>query len=256
MRKLIPLSPRLDGDLESYVAAARAESHQIFVTAAAIGLASLSIAPALNAEIVYTPANETVGGMLGVATLQIDLNNDGVPDFVLTAYNYVTFTTIFQSFRYLNARGLQSNQILNSHNQGNLNLALADAQGQMIGPTTTGPFKFGSRGEMNWLIFEYDGDGNSWRSSRGFWLNATNRYLGIKFYIDGEIHYGWARLNAHAGYAQLTGYAYETIPNKPIRAGVLPTPESNAAPQKPATLGVLAMGASQLNRPFGAHTSH
>jgi hypothetical protein len=62
---------------------------------------------------------------------------------------------------------------------------------------------------------------------QGLWANGgkgvKDRYLGFKFAIYGKTHYGWARLNVKVGYsdevyinAALTGYAYETIPNKPI----------------------------------------
>lgn len=54
------------------------------------------------------------------------------------------------------------------------------------------------------------------------WRNVTNRYLGLKFAIKGAIHYGWARLTVKINgiyvNAVLTGYAYETIPGKPIIA--------------------------------------
>ena len=64
----------------------------------------------------------------------------------------------------------------------------------------------------------------------GPWANdgngVKNRYLGLKFAIKGKTHYGWARLNVSMTgplqvniTATLTGYAYETIPNKPIITG-------------------------------------
>jgi hypothetical protein len=62
----------------------------------------------------------------------------------------------------------------------------------------------------------------------GPWLNATNKYVGIQFSINGRAHYGWARLtvktlldrylHVHIR-AILTGYAYETQPNTAILAG-------------------------------------
>jgi hypothetical protein len=88
----------------------------------------------------------------------------------------------------------------------------------------------------------------------GYWKHATNRYLGLRFLIDGKIHYGWARLNVSCSNlrvrATLTGYAYETIPNKSIITGK--TKGTNAAEAaasfntqlpEPATLGMLALGA-------------
>jgi hypothetical protein len=95
------------------------------------------------------------------------------------------------------------------------------------------------------------------------WLRVTKQaYLGLTFTIKGQVHYGWARLGYisahHRPKAKLTGYAYETIPNKPIITGktrgtdevdprattAVPSPAKHP---KPATLGMLATGASGLS---------
>jgi hypothetical protein len=79
----------------------------------------------------------------------------------------------------------------------------------------------------------------------GPWENGgkgvKNRYLGLRFQIKGKTHYGWARLNFPSPQlARLTGYAYETIPNKPIIAGK--TKGADDSVEQPATLGRLALG--------------
>jgi hypothetical protein len=91
---------------------------------------------------------------------------------------------------------------------------------------------------------------------QGPWANGgkgvKDRYLGLKFAIKGEIHYGWARLNVKVDKignivnitALLTGYAYETIPNKAIIAGKTKGPD--VITMQPGTLGHLARGASAL----------
>jgi len=57
----------------------------------------------------------------------------------------------------------------------------------------------------------------------GQWQNITNAYLGLKFYIGGKEHFGWARLTVSSGTgtisARLTGFAYETQVGKAIIAG-------------------------------------
>ena len=58
----------------------------------------------------------------------------------------------------------------------------------------------------------------------GQWANVSNRYLGLKFNIKDKAHYGWLRLTVRlSGHARikatLTGYAYETISGKAIKAG-------------------------------------
>jgi len=100
--------------------------------------------------------------------------------------------------------------------------------------------------------------------TRGPWVNLTNRCLGLKFVVKGQVHFGWVRFNVshqREGYGAftltLTGYAYEAIPNKPILAGEIrgpdnivgqPTPISLRTPTSaPATLGLLALGARRLS---------
>jgi len=248
MRKMVPLSPRLDGKLKSYVATAKANASNnasLAVVMGAMGMVGLSLAipPLANSEIVYTPANRSIGGSNAFSTMQIDLDNDGTPDLVLSAYNIDSFSSGFHILGILSAKGLQGNQILETHQK----LVAADAQARLIGESVSADLEFGPGGVMALFDEGSNGRGSFHKTSRGFWLGAKNKYLGVKFSISGETHYGWARLNANAGSALLTGYAYETVPNKPIRAGILPTPESNADPQRPPTLGVLAMGAVVRN---------
>ena len=100
----------------------------------------------------------------------------------------------------------------------------------------------------------------------GPWYNVhvpVTAYLGLRFQLNGQNHYGWARLTVEgASYAKLTGYAYETIPGKAIIAGQTkgvanerdeedfgpgayltnPIPDT---PQ-PASLGMLALGAQEV----------
>lgn len=93
--------------------------------------------------------------------------------------------------------------------------------------------------------------------SYGPWAPGTDvhfsRYLGVRFEIRGEVHYGWIRvhINPVCGYckdggkleAYVNGVAYESIPNKPIKAG---QEKGNLDPH-PATLGALAAGAPAIS---------
>lgn len=109
-------------------------------------------------------------------------------------------------------------------------------------------------------------------SKGGNWMNASKKYLGLKFTLSDGTHYGWARFSvqtAPAGSggktrisATFTGYAYEDVPNMPIVAGDtgLPAKPSGrprallhaplghgpASPQ-PAYLGMLALGAPGIS---------
>jgi hypothetical protein len=93
----------------------------------------------------------------------------------------------------------------------------------------------------------------------GPWLNVRQAYLGIRFLIKGNVHYGWARVKVvqdskHKFVAIVTGYAYETIPGKPIIAGATkgpddaePTAALSSHTPEPVTLGALALGAPGLS---------
>jgi len=71
--------------------------------------------------------------------------------------------------------------------------------------------------------------------------------------VDGQAHYGWARLNVTICLLRspgclpgnqitetLTGYAYDTVPNQGLLAG-----QTTATPE-PGTLGLLALGSLGL----------
>jgi hypothetical protein len=100
----------------------------------------------------------------------------------------------------------------------------------------------------------------------GPFANTTNRFLGFKFELNGQVYYGWAGFGVvfpAGGTAELTAvltaYAYETKPNTPIYAGqssdgpresrLLPIEGSarDTAKVQPATLGLLALGHLGLN---------
>jgi len=73
----------------------------------------------------------------------------------------------------------------------------------------------------------------------------------LKFLINGEVHYGWARLSISYNIMQLTGYAYETVANEAIVAGQTSGPDKASStdpgsPASSATLGWLAQGAAGL----------
>jgi hypothetical protein len=101
---------------------------------------------------------------------------------------------------------------------------------------------------------------NSTRS-RGFWGgDLKNHYLGVRFLISGETHYGWIRLTVTTSVqmrkpsmsATITGYAYETVANKPILAGTAEKPTAEVhvpeslQQQAGPSLGMLALGADGL----------
>jgi hypothetical protein len=222
LRKPSQLSHSLHSRLEMYA-----------VAASAAGAGFLSLAQPAQAKVVYTPTHQTVGAN-GVYNL--DVNHDGTVDFLVQQWNYGNWSSNNQ---------LLADPAFGNGVQGGKHLAAALLAGASIGPTEN--FIAGdANGEVMLSITHFTTGGTSY--VHGAWANVRNRYLGLKFQIAGKTHYGWARLNVerntfHFAVA-LTGYAYETTPDTPIKAGqTTGGVADSSAGTSPKSLGELALGA-------------
>jgi len=208
------------------------------------GLSVLTLAQPAEAKIVYTPANINItqnGGLIS-----FDLNHDGIPDFGLS--NIYTHSS-FQASGFLKVVQAQSaNEVWDVTSKGFL-CAAALPKNARVGPK--GHFRKDPTTGLAMAFSNMEG------TYFGPWRNVKQDYLGLKFVIKGKTHFGWARVkgnfNSLSITATLTGYAYETIPGKPIIAGATkgpddaePTASLNPPTPVPATLGALAMGAPGL----------
>src|SRR5579863_8906984 len=236
------LSAKLDKTLVAYANAA---------TAAGVGILALTC-PA-SAKIVYTHVHKQLPVN---KALFLDLNHDGVADF---GFNNTAGTTSVGAWGFLTIFPAKSaNRVwgAGTADGGSFRYASALTAGVHVGPN-----RQLTPGNKLMAHSSFSGGGRRPPSSsgcKGPWKNVTNRYLGLEFVIKGKAHYGWARLTTTCSNftvtATLTGYAYETIPNKAIITGKTHGPaevmvgESNATPGAPApnaaTLGLLAMGSS------------
>lgn len=232
------LNARLDKGLLAYAAAA---------TAAGVSL--LALAPMAEAKIIYTKANTEIAPN---KMLSLDLNHDGVSDFNFSNH-IVTFTTT------THIPFIDQLKITPQGRNGVLRSAAVLRSGVQVGPK--GKFRGGSQMMVAFRRFcTHTSTTFCSTSTKGSWNNITNGYLGLKFYIEGKVHYGWARLNVtvenqgenQGVYALLTGYAYETVANKPIVTGRTKGAAANdhrslsEKMPEPATLGLLARGAAGL----------
>jgi len=199
------------------------------LAAAAAGVSVLALAPHSEAKILYTPIHRVIGNG---NSYKLDFIGHGTTDLIIqNEYNYWGFHS-----QELAAKQAGSNQV--AHNYFG---AVAMSRGQQIGP------KCAFSGGLE-VMAELAGTGNS-SGIFGSWINVNNHYVGARFYIEGKVHYGWARLNVQVQLpltvtATLTGYAYETVPNKPIIAGKIKGPD--VVTVEPASLGRLAQGSAGL----------
>jgi hypothetical protein len=213
--------------------------------ASATGVGVLALAPPSEAKIVYTATHQSIATG---STFQLDVNGDGINDFRFVnrfsgPAGRGTFSTQTAAALIAYPDVATNNIWGNSHFDVSVLLA-----GIVVGPKgnfTGNHSVMGGAGEIDGGPPSYNGP---WAPPGG---NVKNRYIGLKFVIDGQIHFGWARLSveirpARKGGAQavLTGYAYETEANKPIETGKTSGPDVASA--QPATLGQMALGAAGL----------
>jgi hypothetical protein len=223
------------------------------LAASAAGVSLLALAQPSNAKVVYTKTHRVIGTNGFYA---LDLNNDGTTDFLIRESGNTSGT--------VGTNALEAKEALGNAVGGYVSIFKRHcAAGLKKGTPISRRQRFisgGRNGEVMASVVQTDVVGTHYY---GQWVNVTNRYLGLRFKIHGKIHYGWARLSVHVQSrhitATLTGYAYETIPNKPIIAGntkgqgeVGSAHQANAAAfsvptPKPATLGLLAMGSRGLS---------
>jgi len=67
----------------------------------------------------------------------------------------------------------------------------------------------------------------------GLWPDTSDRYLGLKIISNGQTYYGWARVSVFVDISKasytIKEYAYESTPNKAIRAGDTGAPLANSS---------------------------
>ena len=197
------------------------------IAAASAGVGVLTLSQPAEAKVVYTKTHHVIARN---GRYKIDLNHDKLPDFTLA--NTYSCNTDF-CVDVLSALASRGNGVEGQKGFLGIPYAFALEAGSRIGPGQ--PFS-------GMLMASSD----SGQGTIGRWLNVTNGYLGLRFAIKGRTHYGWARLTVKVLggaliKATLTGYAYETIPNKAIIAGKTHGPDVVV---EPATLGHRAQGAS------------
>jgi hypothetical protein len=234
--------PRKIGNLSESV---HRQLNMYALAASATGVSVLALAQPVGAKIVYTPADVKISPN---NNFNLDLNHDGTTDFTFTVYAYRQTGSGYYAFRGSMLVG--GAQTSNAVVVGAKGLARAFGHGITIGPKLTvarEPFMAHCEKIVGPKTYVHTSIGN--------WLNVQNRYLGLKFNIDGKIHYGWARLTTSVCGLDdtLTGYAYETIPNKPVVTGrtkgtddAEPVASFNTRNPEPATLEMLALGAPKL----------
>jgi hypothetical protein len=210
--------------------------YAVAATAASVGVLAL-IEPA-DASVVFTPAHTKISA----GTISLDLNNDGIADFNLTRavfYGGRAFSSSTVIAPLNQANRIEGNGQIRFTGQQVVS-AFALPAGSVVGPAQQ---QFLPAGQKFMRGYFYDiGTIQLNRSSAGAWANKnglSDRYLGLVFTINGQTHFGWARLSV-PGKPITTGSSQDTaeLSNRPVSA----KPELVPVRADAQMLGALALG--------------
>jgi hypothetical protein len=246
-RQMVRLGSGLEKSLSAYAAAS-----------IAAGVSMLAMTKSAEARIVYTPADTNIP-VNNRESVLLDLNHDGIADFSFWNASFRTdglassldIGCALVPFHTNRTCRYQENEIWG---KGVVSGRFASAlrAGFVVGANKSyfQQSRFGRGAGLAamarfWASY-YRGSGTG-----GQWMYTKDRYLGLQFVIGGQVHYGWARVAvsrdplARGVQATLTGYAYETIPNKRIVMGRTKGPD--VITLEPVSLGRLAQGSSGVS---------
>lgn len=182
-----------------------------------------------NAAIIYTlppqPISVTVA-QFEQRSAPLDLDNDGVPEFILWAD-----IPLWIDFTIQPARPGVFLQHRNSQDLARLPAGVA------LGPpdacTWGGSLLFFNSGFVTAPFGEWE-------------PGLPPAFFGVKFDIGGQSHFGWVRAQLTESIGSVTisvfDYAYESVPNAPITTGAIP------APGAAVLMGISAMAAALRRR--------
>jgi hypothetical protein len=234
-RRKIALPERCEKRLLAYTVAGRT-SCTLAAAAASVGM--LTLTQPLEADIIYTPSSEALSfrGIYGAhyQFSSIDLNHDGRPDFQF----------------WMNSAAVPDGEFANLAVRGFSGAGIVGAVSASVlpaGATIGAGRAFAGSARMAYFVTNfYFPSGNG---IGGKWANASG-YLGLRFDVDRQTHFGWAQLNVQASASEgggnvlgeaVSGFAYETVANQPIEAG-----QTQELAPEPCTLGLLALGSLGL----------
>lgn len=154
---------------------------QLLTYASIAGAGAAACASPAQAEVVYTPVRTNLDYVY-----PFDLNHDGIPDFQVGSSYLSGFDSlgVYPLVAGNKIAGTKRNRCFDFGTD-----AAALPAGAPIGPGRS----FQSR--ANCMAAGYSG------LQGGPWFDSRERYLGFAFLIDGETHYGWARLSVRSAFA-------------------------------------------------------
>ena len=151
----------------------------------------------------------------------VDLDGDGNPEF---RFHFVTFSSVIQPLQEgaevyalmaSDAWNFQRNEIIGPQ---------TDIDGDLIEWHHRPPRVTSSGFRINGTV-EIPLEGENRVSVSGRFIGPADDFVGVRFKLNGELHYGWILVDAPQDYWDsfaVYAWAYETEPNVAIAAGAVP----------------------------------
>jgi hypothetical protein len=231
------------------------------LAAAVAGVSALALSQPAEAEVVITNKNIPVPlcGDEVPCSISIDLNGDGINDFkfsLISSYDYGFLS------RRLHVKADQNGGgVMGTAGGKHGPYASCLLRGAKIGASDHFLARGNDTVEDSYIYYRSLASHGP-KELYGKWGgNHPNRFLGLKFKIDGETHYGWIRMTVDTVTsatqqpvmsATITEYGYETVANKTLDAGLSGADSADDQAQetgqrpRQVSLGMLAFGADGL----------
>ncbi len=186
-------------------------------TAAAGSLAAF--AGTADAQIIYTDITPDVVLTGNNSSYGLDMDNNNTTEMNFSSYSY--FDSLQNPLVYLMDLTLyppNTNATLGALFQGYYPFPYALANGAPIIAADTNWRDVTVNGGDQYLAAEIYGN------PYGYFLGQSDRYMGVRFNINNQLHYGWVRIscNATASILTIKDYAYNAQVGSPINAGDMP----------------------------------
>ena len=180
---------------------------------------------AVNSQIVYTNVDPDIIIDTASGQYNLDFNADAMIDVTLNVMNVMEFTSISTSTSAVYAGslavvtpGIGAGVVSAILGSSSSSYVTAMNNGDLIG--TAAVFGGSSMAALA-VDITITSSSSSYQISNGAFLGVNDKFLGVKFLIGTNTHYGWARLDvsANADTIRLKDYAYNVAADSPILAG-------------------------------------
>jgi hypothetical protein len=187
----------------------------------AVAGAALLIPGTAAAEIQYTDVDPDETLTTPGDLFEVDFNGDGTVDMnlaLVTGTGTYGGTALYQNFAWAFGYGYGSFAGSTQSFGAIFYFPFAYNSGDMIGSSAQWQ-NASAVGSMNYLTSV----GGAPAYQGGNWVNATDKYLGCRFVVAGNFHYGWIRMDVGtagpSNFITIKGFAFEDVPDAEIEAG-------------------------------------